>query len=60
MYPGKFKTYLSVLFIAGNLIGYGATAVGEFQISPPAVKTANPFLNPYEAPSYLKTGNLLR
>jgi hypothetical protein len=52
VYSEKIKQNAKVLLVVGILAGYGATAVGEYQISPSAVQAANPYLNPYEARSY--------
>ncbi len=52
MHSENFKRYVTVLFVVGILAGFGAPAVGEFQISPSAAEPANPAMNPYDAISY--------
>ena len=52
MQPEKIKRYSMVIFVLTILAGYSTFAVGEYQISSSTSRTANPFLNPYEARSY--------
>lgn len=52
MHSETIQRYSKILLVFTILAGYGAPAVGEFQISPSAAKPANPAMNPYDARSY--------